>query len=132
VLRWCRTKRTRQRWWKRQYRLKRRRWRSRKQLRGGHPLLLAVVRLAGHELRCKIQRGQYRATRGGAAAIVVGDPQPVGRGQGAAGADVSNAARTSVLVVMACLQLKGNGAQSDLTSTLAIFITINISSCALQ
>lgn len=58
--------------------------------------------------------------------FVVEDPQPVGRGQGAAGADVSNAARTSVLVVMACLQLKGNGAQSDLTSTLAIFITINI------
>jgi hypothetical protein len=64
----------------RQYRSKRRQ-RSRKHLRGGHPLLLGVVRLAGHELRRELQRGQPRAARGGAAAAIAGDPQPVGRGR---------------------------------------------------
>ena len=40
-------------------------------VRGGDPLLLGAVRLAGRELR----RGQPRAARRGAAAAVAGDPQ---------------------------------------------------------
>ena len=40
-------------------------------LRGGHPLLLGALRLAGRELR----RGQPGAARRGAAAPVQGDPQ---------------------------------------------------------